>query len=260
MSGIHCLVFAHDRAMQLDAFLRSATRFTPYESVTVLMHNWSEGIHAESAYDIEHEHPNPAFVHAHELEPTVREWLNDHGQVVFHTDDDIFFAHAYTPPLSTLPLIFSYRLGWNTTYSHPLQRAQAAPASRPWRWRDAEGDFGYPLSINATVYRNTDLLPLLDFSFRTPTEFESGLAARAGRLEREWMSSQLHSCCVSLPHNVVSPTSTCPRGSNPEWQADALCEKYLDGIRIDLDAMDFSTVTGAHQEIPFAFTESRVNA
>ena len=72
------------------------------------------------------------------------------------------------------------------------------------------------------------------------------------------MTAPLHSCCVSLPHNRVSVSSVCPAGSNPAWQPDALREAYLAGWRIDLEAMDFSAVVGAHQEIPLNFKFDRL--
>lgn len=228
-NGTHCLVFSKDRAMQLDAFLRSAEMYAPYVSVTVA------------------QHPEP-------LEPIVRAFLDEHERVVFHTDDDVWFRE---PPLLeiTPDTTISYRLGSNTYYCHPLQREQAIPESMwCWRWRDYPGsDFGYPLSLNGTVYRSADLLPLLDFPFRNPNELEAGLAARTDRFEPEWMTAPLHSCVVSLPHNVTSTSSGNPRGSNPNWQPGALRDLYMYGWRIDLDAMDFTHVTAAHQEIPLRF-------
>jgi hypothetical protein len=38
---------------------------------------------------------------------------------------------------------------------------------------------------------------------------------------------------------------------------EALNARFLAGERIDLDAMDFSAVRGAHQEIPLVFGRSR---
>lgn len=225
--GIHCLVFSKDRAMQLDAFLRSARKYAPYQSITVTMRSG-----ADLMFDVQ--------------------WhLEQHARAVFHTDDDVFFApaadyHAYTP-------VVSYRLGFNTTYCHPLNCTQKRPTSLSWNWRDGDGDFGYPLTLNATVYNSADLLPLLDFHFSNPTELEAGLAARASLFKPQRMFMDAHSSCVSLPHNVVSTSSNNPRGGNPDWQPDRLNEMFLDGWRIDLDAMDFSNIVGAHQEVPLKF-------
>lgn len=257
MSGIHCLVFSKDRAMQLDAFLRSADKYAPYESIAVLAQA-SDAVHRESYDDfpfntIREWRWNTPF------SQWVREWWEDKqpDHVVFHTDDDVFFRAP--PDLTYISPVYSLRLGRNTTYCHPLDRMQQLPPQhsvtswRQWKWRESDGDFGYPLSLNATIYRSADLLPLLDFHFSNPTELEAGLAARANRFKPEWMASPPRSCCVSLPHNVVSVSSGNPRGGNPDWQPAALCEKYLDGWRIDLDAMDWSNIVGAHQEVPLKF-------
>jgi hypothetical protein len=259
--------------MQLDAFLRSAKRYAPYETITVLARA-SDEAHAES-YDelwdllpgriIREDRGRESF------EWWVRQWLSgppdvepERKRVVFHTDDDVFYREATISDefadlgLECGPL--SYRLGANTVRCHPLDRAQPLPDATLgldcmyWRWREAEHDFGYPLCLNGTVYRSADILPLLNFPFRNPTELEAGLDYRKELFRPEWMTAPLHSCCVSLPHNRVSSSSGCPAGANPEWQPDALLERYLDGWRIDLDAMDFANITSAHQEVPLAFT------
>lgn len=229
-NGIHCLVFSKDRAMQLDAFLRSAERYAPYQSVSV------------------------TYESGQSLQVVVADFLRGHSRVVFHTDDDVFFREPHLPWYRNAPdpAVISLRLGKNTTFCHPLAIEQEIPHF-PWRWRDANGDFGYPLALNATVYESKDLVPLLNFPFENPTQLEAGLAYQHAQFKPEWMTAPLHSCCVSLPHNVVSESSNCPRGGNPDWQPDALNEMYIDGWRIDLDAMDFSNVIGAHQEIPLKF-------
>lgn len=251
--------------MQLDAFLRSARRYAPYETITPLLRTstshvlsygtcWEEnGSGAPWPLDTA---PYGSF------EESVRAFLLAHERVVFHTDDDVFFRHAEIPEeywqlasrnLAHTEAVGSLRLGLNTTYCHPLSREQQVPQGSLWEWREADGDFGYPLSLNGTVYFSKDLLPLLPRHFYNPTELEAQLAARAGEFGPEWMTAPLHSCVVSLPHNRVSISSGCPAGANPDWQPDALCQRYLDGWRIDLEAMDFTNIVGAHQEVPLEF-------
>ncbi len=91
--GIHCLVFSKDRAMQLDAFLRSAQRYAPYESVTVLW-NATDQDHADT-YEWDLWKPMQ-FAREHggaDFEKMVRLILAEHvnHRIVFHTDDDVFF-------------------------------------------------------------------------------------------------------------------------------------------------------------------------
>jgi len=232
--GVYCLVFTKDREMQLDAFLRSAERYASYAAVSI------------------------CGTTGKPFEEDVRYFLRTAERVVFHTDDDVFFRRTWLPP-DRWQAVHSYSLGANTTYCHPLDCAQTVPEPLDtqllWKWREAQGDFGYPLCLNATIYRSADLLPLLQgWHFANPTELEAGLAYRAELFQPEWMTAPLHSCCVSLPHNRVSSSSGCRTGSNPDWQPDRLCEMFLDGWRIDLDRMDFTHIVGAHQEVPLAFT------
>jgi hypothetical protein len=262
MSGIHALVFSKDRAMQLDAFLRSAKQHAPYETVTVLQCVTEDWAHREAYQRVCDRGDFTEWWEENDgvstFEECVREWVGLYERVVFHTDDDVWFRdgprhkrHEAYPDC-----VISYRLGANTTYCYPLSRTQDVPDPYGWEWRLADGDFGYPLSLNATSYHAAYIEPLLHFSFANPTELESGLAARAERFTPEWMIAPAHSCCVSLPHNVVSASSQCPRGPNPDWQPDQLAAKYLDGWRVALDRMDFSHVIGAHQEIPLEFTRA----
>jgi hypothetical protein len=250
--------------MQLDAFLRSAKRYAPYETITPLIRpSRDHVISYGTCWDAHNEGqpwPTDRTMAFGAFGEYVRYFLGKHERVVFHTDDDVFFAEAKEPPAvlygdptEDIQRIHSYRLGWNTTFCHPLSVKQRVPDSLPWRWREAELDFGYPLCLNGTVYRSADLLPLLNFPFANPTELEAGLDYRKELFRPEWMTAPLHSCCVSLPHNRVSFSSGCPAGANPEWQPDALLAKYLDGWRIDLEAMDFSNINAAHVEVPLVF-------
>jgi hypothetical protein len=257
---IDCLVFSCDRAFQLDGLLRSiAAHDVSYATVTVLAHNWSDGIHRDSLETVRGEHPDVEFVACDgpaAFEANVRRFLDGGGRVVFHTDDDVFFR-APEPGLLDRPEVVSLRLGRNTTWCQTNGVEQSPPESMRWRWRGGEEDFGYPLSINATVYDAGDVERLLDFPFGNPSELESGLADRRHWFAPEWMVAGEHSCCVSLPLNSVSPWSRCPRGADPDYQPDALCARYLSGWRMDFAAMDFGAVVGAHQEIPLQFGKER---
>ena len=225
MSGIHALVFTKDRPLQLDAFLRSAKKYAPYDLIRIC------------------DTSGAAF------EQYVRLFLAQHERVVFHTDDDVFFRRISADHSHRQDAVRSFRLGRNTLYQHTTGRRQRVPSNFPWRWHNAEGDFGYPLCLNATVYRSADLLPLLDFHFDNPTSLEAQLAAKADEFAPEWMTAPLHSCCVSIPYNRVTTGSRNPISDNPAHSAEALQALWDEGYRLDLDAMDFSSVIGAHQVI-----------
>lgn len=253
MTPIHALVFVKDRAMQLDACLRSLARHMPCETMTVLADR------PDPSYDLcAAENPGPNWVYDTDstFEEEVRVWLAEHERVLFVTDDEIFFAD---PPRELLELdnsetVLTLRQGRNTVWCHPLACPQPVPETFPWLWRDARLDFAYPLSLNGTLYNTKDLLPLLDFRFGDPTQLEAQLAANAARFAPAWMTAPERSCVVNLPLNLTSVSSGNPHGHWPDYQPAALDKFYRAGWRIDLDQMDFSGVNAAHVELPLAFT------
>ena len=240
--------------MQLDALLRTAVLRSPYASCSVLTPN------QDDAYrQVYEDHTEIGWFNetTRGFEKLTREWIalcaEAGHRVCFHSDDEIWYG-GVPPALCESDEIIMFRQGRNTTFCHPLNCEQEIPPDFPrWRWREAKHDFGYPLSLNATVYHATDLLPLLNFPFSDPNQLEAGLACQARDFPREWCVAPEQSATVSLPHNVTSKSSNNPRGGNPEWQAEALTLQYLKGWRIDTDAMDFSNITAAHQEVPLVF-------
>ena len=183
---------------------------------------------------------------------------------MFHTDDDVFFRAPPAAPI--LPdgfAAFSLRLGENTTYCYPLSRAQPVPPTVgagpliAWDWTRAEGDFSYPMSLDGHVFATGPLLRILRRTrFSNPNELEGELSLRR-YLAPPLMVAFRESCLVSLPANVVTETHHNRSGESPEYTPEALNARFLAGERIDLDAMDFSHVRAAHQEIPFVFRTAR---
>jgi hypothetical protein len=234
---VNCVIFSRDRAMQLDACLRSIERLAPYDGqITVI---WkATGPEFESAYRL-----LAAGSHAH-FKAQTPDFRSD---VIGALDAQ----RAYTA--------FSLRLGTNTTYCYPFRRSQQLPAigtSGPfiaWDWTRADADFSYPLSLDGHLVHTKHLLQILSrASFTNPNELEEELHLRRYRVPHTMLAFQ-ESCLVSIPINIVSPTHRNPAGSDPETSPPALNTRFLAGERIDFDAMDFSTVRGAHQEIPLVF-------
>jgi hypothetical protein len=188
----------------------------------------------------------------------------DTEYTVFHTDDDVFFRKPGALPV--LPrgfAAFSLRLGSNTTYCYPFRRPQRVPptlsheAYLAWDWTRAADDFAYPMSLDGHILRTRLVGRILSRArFTNPNELEEVLHARR-YLAPPLMLAFRESCVVSIPANVVSATHANRASEEPGWSADALNARFLRGERIDLDAMDFAAVYGAHQEIELAFESRR---
>jgi hypothetical protein len=254
------VVFSKNRALQLDACLRSIERFAPYAGPVVVLYTASE-----DAFELGYRElavpERVTLVRQDDFEADVRRVLAEAGEyVVFHTDDDLFFGEASSfGPLPHELACVSLRLGVNTTHSYPRDRGQALPAFTSgggflvWDWLRADGEFGYPMSLDGHVFRTALLRRLLErASFTNPNRLEEELNLRRHHVPR-LMASYTESCLVSLPLNIVTSTHRNRSADEAALSPSALNERFLAGERLDLDAMDFSAIRGTHQVVELAF-------
>lgn len=247
------IVFSRDRPMQLDLLLTSLEQNAPgLFDVTVIWFADREKFLEGYAICAE-EHPGVCFLFEDGLTYQVRHLLRDGGLMTFFTDDDVLYRRLnFIPrPLPNV-ICFSLRLGRNTTHCYPHGRSQSVPEQFVWRWDEADGDFGYPMSLDGHVFRADDLLPLIG-NFSTPNWLEVMLMQSASEISRPFMSSFEHSHLLGVPLNRVQSDMPNRNGDTHPYSIQELNDRYLSGERIDLDALDFSDIRGAHQEIPLVF-------
>lgn len=225
------------RIAQLELLLRSLDRYWPGQNIRVL------------------DAPaGPAF------ETQVREQLAEAGDFVcFLTDDGVFYRDV-TNPTRTLEqrpdvLCHSLRLGANASWCYPLNRPHRRRRSGVWLWWDEDGDFGYPGSVDAHVFRRTDLLRMLyGRSYPNPTSLEVVLdhsCRRHFQAARPCMTAPTQSCYVSVPVNRVSEQSGVRYGQRFPQSAGELNLRFLAGERIRLDSIRPEHVNAAHVEFRF---------
>lgn len=263
--AVNCIVFSKDRAMQLDLCLRSIERFAPYSGPIVVVYRattraFSNGYRALATNGhvrLVEQSDNFRRDVMSAIDPAVM-------HTVFHTDDDVFFRRpAGTPVLPAGFAAFSLRLGTNTTHYYPLDRPQPVPVSSSqgsvlaWHWVSGTDDFAYPMSLDGHVLSTALLRRMLSRArFANPNQLEEELHLRR-YLAPPGMLAFRASSIVSIPANVVSATHRNRAGDNAATSPEALNSCFLAGERIDLGAMDFSAVVGAHQEIPYVFRSAR---
>ncbi len=245
---ISALIFSRNRAMQLEALLSSIQKHAAhlFSEITVL-YRADTALHRLAYHDCFKEHREARPREELAFADDVRDWIRAASELVcFLVDDDVFYRDAPgdAPTVAITPLglaCYSFRVGpWS------------------WRWDQREGDYAYPLALDGHIYERDLISPHLDFAFHNPTQLEANLASRAHEIllpNRPYMAGT--PCLVGIPANRVSESSGCEYDGRAEWHPDRLCERFLDGERIDLEAMAFSAVEGAHQVVPFAFRSKR---
>lgn len=246
------VVFSKDRALQLDAFLRSyRDHVTPLGAVRVL-YLASSPRHA-AAYD-------EVFALHDFVAPHAQEWfkldllrlLQVGGNVVFFVDDQVFIR----------PWGVAERPGLSLRHGPHLTRdynSHDAPQPLPpytmdgdlvtWLWADGKLAWGYPLSLDGHVYEAREMRAMIEMlEFRSPNTLESGLQrfvpvflARRGACYRE-------SKVVNVPWNTVQSdwTNRCANVAS----ADELLAHWEAGKRIGLRGIYGALNESTHQEFP----------
>lgn len=263
---IAAVVFSRDRPIQLDLLLTSLERNAPgvFDPIHVLWRATGPEYHEGYELCLRH-HPEAWFMPEDAFASQVRYLLHSPAYATFLTDDDVL----YRPWAGRLPAralgfdvaCVSLRLGRNTDWCYPHGRRQELPRLIAddshvlgWDWATADGDFGYPGSLDGHIFRGGDLYALLgDASFSNPNTLEDVLVARVSRLGKPRMAAYAESCLLGIPANRVNETSPNRNGETHPYDVAELNRRYLAGERIDLAAMDFSAVRGAHQELEFRF-------
>jgi hypothetical protein len=265
---IAAVVFSRDRAMQLDLLLSSLAKHA--RKVFDPLHVFWRATDSEfrAAYELcAARHRSAWFVPDYDLAAQMRYLVPSLSPFTFLTDDSVLFRPLVgASPLQILEdhedvVCFSFRLGRNTTYCYSMRHDQAVPEHEEvfgdvmlWNWAAADGDFGYPGSLDGHVFRGRTLRELLDdAAFTSPNELEDILVSRMALPGAPRMAAYAESRLVGIPANIVNTTHPNRHGEQYPYDIAELNRRYLAGERIALDELDFSDVRGAHQEIEFRF-------
>ena len=270
---ISAIIFSRDRPAQLDLLLASLDRNAPsvFSPVTVIFHA-SDYDYAHGYVTCRREHPGVRFVEENEFRQDFFHVLDlvDTPLVTTFCDDDVLYRPmpAFSIRGSTVRLCeaedvlcFSLRLGFNTGNCYPLRRMQGLPAfvSRydvygqllAWPWRNGDGDYSYAGSLDGHVWRIDDLRALIgDRPFTNPNELEDALVQGCTLAPFATMACYPQSVLVGIPANRVNETHLGNRYGEEHFESErSLNSRYLEGKRLDLDAIRADKVTGAHTEL-----------
>lgn len=245
--------------MQLAAFLGSVERHVPalFDELVVLYRATDEHYGAAYAQLIDVK-PNVTWVAESSFRDDLLALRGVEQRLVFHTDDDVFFAAVQPFEPRDDEVCFSLRLGLNTTYCYPLDLTERLVGPEvgkervSWEWGSQRpGAYSYPLALNGHIFRAAEAHRwLASVHYSTPNELESALQNLNDHV-RPRMASFPHSVVVSIPANIVNETFSNRHAVGND--VGELNSRFLEGVRIDLGAMDFENVTACHQEIPFDF-------
>ena len=268
---ITVVTVSKDRALQLDGTLRSlASCCTDLDLATVyVLYKASTPRHRAAYRQLATEHPSVGLWPESSFRPDLIELVRGSDQVLFVVDDTIFLdtfslaTCAETLRADPTCIGFSLRLGTNTTYCYPSDATQEPPPFEAagsgvltYEWNNAGHDFGYPLEVSSSLYRTSDVLPILsERKFDNPNSLERMLSRQAESFveRRPRLACFERSVAVSVPANVVQTVFKNRHDSDPALDAEALADAFERGERLDVDRFRGLVTNGCHQELEFTF-------
>lgn len=193
----------------------------------------------------------------------------DDQHLLFLVDDNLFVRdfsiQTMTNALQAHPdaLGFSLRLGKNTTYCYAVDQPQALPeftildsACLKFNWSLAELDFAYPLEVSSSIYRGSDLFPLIAVrAFSNPNELEYQIAVSAKQFTntRPFLLCAEQSCTFCNPLNLVQNFAPNRASGKVEYTSERLADLFEQGYRIDVAAYTGFVPRSCHQEATLEF-------
>jgi GT2 family glycosyltransferase/glycosyltransferase involved in cell wall biosynthesis/predicted Zn-dependent protease len=265
------LIFSKDRALQLDATLRSLLEHCSDISTSkICVLFTASNISHENQYSQLRNDFQPSsyikFIREENFHSDVIALLAPYDYVLFLVDDNIFVRDfSLAEVTKTLEahsdaIGFSLRLGENTTYCYPLDKEQHLPDFQPlghnvlkYNWTSAEHDFGYPLELSSSAYRTEDMVSFIaGLPFENPNTLESLMAANASFFgqSKPFLLCFDRSVTFCIPLNKVQYVFTANRTiDRTEYSAANLAKLFSDGYRIDIASYQDLAPNGCHQEV-----------
>jgi len=268
------IVFSKDRPLQLEATLASLLlRCEDPERMEVNVLYTTSSPYQEGLYrQLQLEYPAVVFRRERHFRGDVLALVAGTQFVAFVVDDALFVREFSVGTVmdelrsNASAIGFSLRLGTNTTYCYPLDAQQDPPefvTIRPgvlaFRWPGASHDFGYPFDLSSSVYRTSDIEPLLRrIPFGNPNLLEGRLAAGApaSGSRRPVLLCFERSVAFCIPANLVQTVTKNRAGTRADESPTALAAAFERGCRIDVASYDDFPNTACHQDVELRVREA----
>jgi len=262
---INFIVFSKDRACQLELLLRSMKKhFTEWSMIkTSILYTYSTDDFRLGYEKTKQYHPEFSYVQEQpgRFKDQVIELIKPENQATMFFVDDQVFKNRFDLKTDQVRRFLMYsnivclslRMCPRMDYCYTEKRSTPQPRFTPmneWFWPDQIGDWSYPHSLDAHLFRTDDILPLAkELEYTNPNTFEGALAARPP-LHKPFMICYDEAKVMNIPVNKVQTANGNHCGNIP---AEYLNKEFLSSKRISLSNIELVKNTAPHQELPIVF-------
>jgi len=258
------VIFSYDRPMQLYALLESIDEYvTGLATVSVIYRTSSEEFALGYNQVMEHfdnvrympQGQDPRFDFKELTLQAVAESSGDY--ILFAVDDDIVTddvdLNACIESMATHDAYAFYlRLGANLTECYTMNAPQAVPPlaevnpqTYAWFFYTGHHDWGYPHTVDLTLYRKSDVVPFLQSAhYYSPNTLEGLWANDARSVMHKHGLCYEHTKMVNLPLNRVQ--NDCQNAHMNFMTSLELLELFNQGFKIDIQPLHRIENKSAH--------------
>ena len=262
-SDIAIIVFSKDRPMQIEALLRSASKYFKNDcSWSILWH----ASNSDFAQGYESVFTSMSSRNFNAIRETnfradlldILESSEKHG-VIFLVDDLIFvnyFDASYFTGVNPFFQVPSLRLWPGATYCQTKSLQTPTPEFKSinhsqwlqFSWRHSKEDWAMPLSLDGNLFSRIEILRLLNRSqFRAPNSLEGALG------NFRFLFKFRKGLCLSKAvirnfafNRVQTENEDFPCGS---WDSVSLLQKWSAGWRLDINALGELDAQSCHLNV-----------
>lgn len=259
------VIYSFDRPMQLYAFLESAERYMSGIEEVVVIYRSSCDRYKASYELVKHRFPAVVYLSQGDkplldFKPLTIQAVFDtpSAYVVFAVDDIIVKDYiCCSDDIQALEQHnaygFYYRLGTHLSYCYTMNVPQAvppltsvAPGIYAWQFCNGHCDWGYPNTVDMTLYRKKDIESFFKHgNYNSPNTLEGRWAGQTGPIMRRIGLCYESSKMVNLPLNRVQHDYP---NRHMELSAQDLQTLFEQGLKIDIAPLVRVANISAHME------------
>lgn len=263
------IIFSKDRALQLEALLRSFYFFSKNPPKVYVLYNSSK-IEFGQAYDEvaeEYKSRNIEFINEVNFRKELISLFNkvDTTKVLFLVDDLMFkntIDFEDFSKIDTTKYIGSLRMGNHLTFSYTVQKPQNTPnfittkehqGMLLWHFYKEQLDWAYPLSVDGHLFSTGEIKVLVnELDYKAPNSFEEALQLMTPLYQQRMGLCYKESVIINNPCNKVQLENNNIAG---QVSISELNEKWTQGFRINFVEHKGILNESAHQELSLSFVK-----
>jgi hypothetical protein len=262
------IIFSMDRAIQLDALLRSFFMNKIGDCKVTVIYKASNKEHKNAYFEvIESFQESVKFIEEGEMpfKILVIDTIEDlNTDKIFFLVDDIIFTHEVDfnklIDIDTSKYIFSLRMGEHLNYSYVVNKIQELPKLIKnnedyiyWDWNESQLDWAYPLSVDGHIFNRNEIKALIKFcDFKAPNTLEGALQTEKELFGNKLGISYKQARIFNNPCNKVQSEVANLHGS---LHQDDLLKVWQNGKQIDVKILQGLINKSVHEEIDFIFED-----